>query len=130
MAGKISEDDAVTSFAAIDRIHSGYAASNHTHSDYADAGHTHTIANITGLQNIFDGKASSSHTHTDYAASDHTHTVANISDLNATETELNYMGGVASNVQTQLDGKAADLVFQLIATVQKLSQEVEMLKNR
>lgn len=121
MAGKISEDDAVTSFAA---------ASDHTHSDYADAGHTHTIANVIGLQNIFDGKASSSQTHTDYAASDHDHTVANISDLNATATELNYMGGAASNVQTQLDGKAADLVFPLIATVQKLSQEVEMLKNR
>ena len=130
MAGKISEDDAVTSFAAINHTHSGYAASDHTHSDYADADHTHTIANVTGLQNALDGKASSSHTHTDYAASDHTHTVANISDLNATATELNYMGGVASNVQTQLDGKAADLVFQLIATVQKLSQEVEMLKNR
>lgn len=41
------------------------------------------------------------------AASSHTHTVANISDLTATVTELNYMDGVTSNVQTQLDGKAA-----------------------
>ena len=40
------------------------------------------------------------------AASSHTHTVANISDLTATATELNYMSGVKSNVQTQLDGKA------------------------
>lgn len=41
------------------------------------------------------------------AASSHTHTVANITDLTATATELNYMDGVTSNVQTQLDGKAA-----------------------
>ena len=74
LAGKISEDDAVTSFAAINHTHSGYAASDHTHSDYADVDHTHTIANVTGLQNAPDGKASSSHTHTGYAASGHTHT--------------------------------------------------------
>lgn len=36
----------------------------------------------------------------------HSHTVANISDLTATAAELNYMDGVTSNVQTQLDGKA------------------------
>lgn len=41
------------------------------------------------------------------AASSHTHTVANITDLTATSTELNYMDGVTSNVQTQLDGKQA-----------------------
>lgn len=41
------------------------------------------------------------------AASSHNHTVANITDLTATATELNYMDGVTSNVQTQLDGKAA-----------------------
>ena len=42
-----------------------------------------------------DGKANASHTHK----------VANISDLTATATELNYMDGVTSNVQTQLDSK-------------------------
>ena len=41
------------------------------------------------------------------AASSHTHNVANISDLTATVTELNYMDGVTSNVQEQIDGKAA-----------------------
>lgn len=35
----------------------------------------------------------------------HTHTVSNISDLTATAAELNYMDGVTSNVQTQLDAK-------------------------
>ena len=41
------------------------------------------------------------------ASSSHTHQVSNISDLTATATELNYMDGVTSNVQAQLDGKAA-----------------------
>ena len=44
LAGKISEDDAVTSFADINHTHIGYAASYYTHSGYADADHTHTIA--------------------------------------------------------------------------------------
>lgn len=39
----------------------------------------------------------------------HSHTVANITDLTATATELNYMDGVTSNVQTQLDGKQATI---------------------
>lgn len=42
-----------------------------------------------------------------YAAKSHDHTVSNITDLTATATELNYMDGVTSNVQTQLNGKAA-----------------------
>ena len=42
-----------------------------------------------------DGKANASHTHK----------VADISDLTATATELNYMDGATSNVQTQLDSK-------------------------
>ena len=36
----------------------------------------------------------------------HKHTVSEISDLTATATELNYMDGVTSNVQAQLDSKA------------------------
>ena len=40
------------------------------------------------------------------AASSHNHTVSEITDLTATATELNYMDGVTSNVQSQLDGKA------------------------
>lgn len=39
------------------------------------------------------------------AASSHTHKVANITDLTATAAELNYMDGVTSNVQAQLDSK-------------------------
>lgn len=59
----------------------------------ADASHTHDFSDINNLQTTLDGKADSSHTHT----------VANITDLTATATELNYMDGVTSNVQTQLD---------------------------
>ena len=44
---------------------------------------------------------------TAYATSNHNHTVSNISDLTATATELNYCDGVTSNIQTQLNGKAA-----------------------
>lgn len=40
------------------------------------------------------------------ADASHKHIVAEISDLTATATELNYMDGVTSNVQTQLNGKA------------------------
>lgn len=36
----------------------------------------------------------------------HKHTVSEISDLTVTATELNYMDGVTSNVQLQLDSKA------------------------
>lgn len=42
-----------------------------------------------------------------YAKGEHEHTVADITDLTATATELNYMDGVTSNVQTQLNNKAA-----------------------
>lgn len=37
-------------------------------------------------------------------------TVADINDLTVTATELNYVDGVTSNIQTQLDGKQATLV--------------------
>lgn len=42
-----------------------------------------------------------------YAPKTHGHTVSEITDLTATATELNYMDGVTSNVQTQLNSKAA-----------------------
>lgn len=65
----------------------------------ANSSHTHTIANVTNLQTTLDGKAASSHTHT----------VANISDLTATATELNYVDGVTSAIQTQLNSKQATI---------------------
>lgn len=52
---------------------------------------------IDALNDVAAGKANATHTHT----------VANITDLTATADELNYMDGVTSNVQSQLDSKAA-----------------------
>ena len=87
--------------------------------DAAAKTHTHAISDITNLQTTLDSKAAKTHTHAisditnlqttldSKAASSHSHTVSNISDLTATATELNYMDGVTSNVQTQLDGKAS-----------------------
>ena len=63
------------------------------------------------------GKSGSTHVHDDryYKKSEvdtkldgksntgHKHTVSEITDLTATATELNYMDGVTSNVQTQID---------------------------
>lgn len=57
--------------------------------------HTHTITDVTNLQNTLDDKSDIGHTHT----------VDNITDLTVTAVELNYVSGVASSVQTQLDGK-------------------------
>lgn len=51
---------------------------------------------IDALQTAVNGKAASSHTHK----------VVDITDLTATATELNYMDGVTSSVQSQLDSKA------------------------
>ena len=94
----------------------------------ANATHTQGQADITGLEDALEAKADATHTH-DYAASSHTHTVAQVSGtlpltkggtgattaaaaltnlgLTATAAELNYMDGVTSNVQTQINGKAA-----------------------
>ena len=61
----------------------------------ADSVHNHVIADVTDLQTTLDGKSDTGHTHT----------TANITDITATADELNYMSGVTSNVQTQIDGK-------------------------
>jgi hypothetical protein len=42
-----------------------------------------------------------------FPPSTHTHVLANITDVTATATELNYVDGVTSSIQTQLNGKAA-----------------------
>ena len=114
----------------------GKASATHTHTGFAASSHVHTASQVTGLESalsgledLIDGKADSSHTHSNYAASSHNHTVAQITGtlpltkggtgattaaaalanlgVTATADELNYMDGVTSNVQTQLDGKAA-----------------------
>lgn len=54
---------------------------------------------IDALQTAVDGKSDAGHKHT----------VSEITDLTATAAELNYMDGVTSNVQTQLDAKQATI---------------------
>lgn len=93
----------------------------------ANSSHTHTIANITNLQTTLDGKAASSHNHaasnitSGTLSSDRLPTVpiakggtgattaagalTNLG-ITATATELNYVDGVTSNIQTQLNGKS------------------------
>lgn len=50
----------------------------------------------------------------------HTHTVSTISDLTATAAELNYMDGVTSNVQTQLNAKLASSSYTAADVLTKL----------
>lgn len=83
----------------------------------ADASHTHTIADVTDLQNALDGKADASHTHT----------VSQISDLTATATELNYMDGVTSNVQTQLNTKVDAVSGKGLSTNDYTTEDKEKL---
>lgn len=71
------------------------SALQHELNNKAGKTHTHAISDVTGLQAALDEKAAESHTHT----------VSQISDLTATATELNYVHGVTSDIQTQLNAK-------------------------
>lgn len=111
---------------ALEIVAAGKADKSHTHDDryYTE----------TEIDNKLSGKANSSHgnhvpttqtasnkvflrndntwatitpANIGAAASNHNHTVSNITDLTVTATELNYMDGITSNVQAQLDSKAA-----------------------
>ena len=81
----------------------------------ANASHTHTIANITNLQSSLDAKQATitggASTITGSNLTANRALISNGSGKVAvsavTSTELGYLDGVTSNVQTQLDGKAA-----------------------
>lgn len=69
-SGYLSEDDAVTTFAAINHTHTGYAAADHTHS------------NLESLIETLDNtKADISHTHADLASANHTHAQSDVTGL-------------------------------------------------
>lgn len=74
----------------------------------AASSHTHTMGEIFALPETLSGKAAFVHTH---ALTDVTDVTASASELNIldgatlTTTELNYVGGVTSAIQTQLNGK-------------------------
>lgn len=145
-AAASSHTHAIINVTGLQDVLDGKSASNHTHTisnvtglqdeldGKAESSHAHAIANVTGLQSALNGKASTDHTHTGYAvtghnhtlsslgaaASSHTHTVSNISDLTATAAELNYMDGVTSNVQTQLNSKASSSHTHAISSISGL----------
>ena len=56
----------------------------------------------------------------------HTHTVANITDLTATATELNYLEGVESNVQAQLDSTMAAVDEVKISAITTDDEELKI----
>ncbi len=62
-----------------------------------------TVGLLKGTGN---GKVTTASAGTDYAAPDHTHASSDITGLNASTTELNYLKGVTSSIQTQLNAKA------------------------
>src|SRR5210317_340097 len=76
----------------------------------ADDSHNHTIANVDGLQTALDGKLDDSGlTAERVLVSSVSGTVAT---ANITTAEINYLDGVTSNIQTQLDGKLTDFSLE------------------
>jgi len=64
----------------------------------ASSSHSHAISDISGLQDELDDKSDEGHTHI----------LADITDVSATATQINYLGGafpVTSSVQSQIDSK-------------------------
>lgn len=68
---------------------------------------TTTAATPNSVKSAYDLANSAKTTADGKANAEHSHKVSNITDLTATATELNYMDGVTSNVQTQLNDKAS-----------------------
>ena len=78
--------------------------------------------NATNAQTTADGKSDKGHKHI----------VSEITDLTATATELNYMDGVTSNVQTQLnelDSRFIALENRVIALEREMSASVARLAS-
>lgn len=93
----------------------------------ANVSHTHKISEITNLQSTLDGKAASSHTHPVSQITGLTASRALVSDSSGypavsavTSTELGYLDGVTSNVQTQLNGKAASSHTHTVVNISNL----------
>ena len=87
----------------------------------ADDSHNHTITNVDGLQAALDAKqATITGAATTIDDADLTVDKALISDASGkvavssvTSTELGYVSGVTSNIQTQLDGKLTDFSLEI-----------------
>lgn len=85
-SGPVALKSELSNYATTSALTSGLAGK-------ANVSHTHTISQISGLQTELDSKLES----------------VSLADLGitATATELNYVDGVTSNIQTQLNNKAA-----------------------
>ena len=110
MSQKVFTDESLETF--VDEIKSYVSDAV---SKKANTSHTHSISNVTNLQSTLDGKQASvtggASTITSSNLTANRALISNgsgkvaVSDV--TSTELGYLDGVTSNVQTQLDGKAA-----------------------
>ena len=69
---------------------------------FPPSAHTHVIADVTGLQTALDGKVTNSFTASRALISNGS---GNVAVSAVTSTELGYLDGVTSAIQTQLNGK-------------------------
>lgn len=110
MSQKVFTDESLETFVSEIKSYVDNAVSKK-----ADTTHTHSISNITSLQTTLDGKqATVTGAATTITSSNLTANRALISNGSGkvavsavTSTELGYLDGVTSAIQTQLDGKAS-----------------------
>ena len=102
-------DITTRSYADLQSIPATFAPSAHTHvkADVTDFAHTHAQADVTNLTTDLSAKAPlASPTFTGTVTLPTPFTLGAVS-VTPTGTELNFVDGVTSAIQTQLDGKAA-----------------------
>jgi hypothetical protein len=134
IATKADDDHAHSEYALLGHTHTGYSTTNHTHDNYVGASYVDTkVAELvdsapstlntlnelaaalgddpsfaTTITNQIGTKANAADltAHTDNKSNPHGVTLSQLG-VTATAAELNYVDGVTSNVQTQLNAKAA-----------------------
>ena len=115
-----------------------------------DNSHKHTASNISDLDSYISGKITTpgysditgkptlngvtiegTKTSEDYSIADaeHSHDASDITGLTATVEELNYVDGVTSNIQTQLNNKAASTHNHTASQITDLSKSSVGLGN-
>ena len=134
IADKADSDHAHSEYALLGHTHTGYATTSHTHADYVDASYVdNKVAGLvdsapstldtlnelaaalgddpsfaTTITSQIGAKANAADltSHTGNKSNPHGVTLSQLG-VTATAAELNYVDGVTSNVQTQLNAKAA-----------------------
>ena len=114
-----THDDRYYTETETDSLLSGKSNTGHIHDDRyytetemttllsgkSDTGHTHTISNVTGLQTALDGKAPlEGWTVNRVLVANGTGAITASTTIDT--TELGYLNGVTSNIQTQFSGKS------------------------